>query len=332
MSEMRRAALATIVCAAPLVCAAAHASGGLLEAQTLREAAHHEVRPAAPGPVMPLPLPETRVPATTPASAAELASIARVRGPRRVLVGVREHADLARVARALRELGAAPEAFGPIGVLAANVPSGAALVRALDGDRRVAYIERDRRLRIAADPFDVPDPAHGGLKFTWFFDEVRAAAALSAAGGGSRRSIAVMDTGLDVSHPELAGRVAGTYDTRTGGRHVTDRVGHGTFVSGLIAAVDGNGIGGKGVAGNTRVFAIRGSRDGGFSETDLLRGIAFALKRGADVLNLSIAGDRVDSSVARALGLAFYNDVLPVAASGNRGEEGNPAQFPAVVL
>ena len=68
------------------------------------------------------------------------------------------------------------------------------------------------------------------------------------------------DTGLDVTHPEFAGRIARTYDTFSRGTDVTDTVGHGTFVTGLIAAVDGNGVGGKGVAGNTQVFAIRGSQ------------------------------------------------------------------------
>ena len=69
-----------------------------------------------------------------------------------------------------------------------------------------------------------------------------------------------MDTGLDVSHPEFAGRIARTYDTFTKGSDVTDTVGHGTFVTGLIAAIDGNGIGGKGVAGNTQGAARSAAR------------------------------------------------------------------------
>ena len=111
------------------------------------------------------------------------------------------------------------------------MPDGAALARALGGDARVAYVERDAKLRIAADPLDVVDPATG-IKYTWFYDDVRAGEALLAAGGGSRRSIAVMDTGLDVSHPEFAGRIARTYDTFSKGKDVTDTVGHGTFVTG----------------------------------------------------------------------------------------------------
>jgi hypothetical protein len=327
---MRRALLATMLCAAPLLSAPAHASEALIERQALREAARLQPGASAPGAIVPLPLPEARRPSA--AGISELRRIARGSGPQRVLVGVRRHGDLPGVARALRQLGAEPEAFEPIGVLGATVPSGAALARALGGDARVAYVERDTTLRIAQDPFDVPDPAHGGHKFTWFFDYVHAAEALAAAGGGSRRAIAVLDTGLDTGHPEFAGRVGRTFDTLVGGSDVTDAVGHGTFVTGLIAAIDGNGFGGKGVAGNTRVHAIRASRDGTFTERDLLRGIEFAVRRGADVLNMSLAGDSIDRSVVRALGAAFFNDVLPVAASGNKGLEGNPVQFPAAVV
>ena len=60
--------------------------------------------------------------------------------------------------------------------------------------------------------------------------------------------------------PSLPGASRGTYDVFSQRAGVADRVGHGTFVAGLIAAVDGNGIGGKGVAGNTRILAVRASR------------------------------------------------------------------------
>jgi subtilisin family serine protease len=320
-----------LLCAAPLSAGAAHADEGLPDRQALREALRMRGVSARAGGVVPLPLPFPASPRADAAAATDLTAIARGRGPQRILVGARGHSDVAGIARELERLGAEPETFETIGVLAATVPSGAALARALGGDPRVAYVERDSRLHIAADPLDSVDPVTG-IKYTWFYDDVRADAALLAAGGGSRRSIAVMDTGLDTAHPEVAGRIAGTYDTDSEGADVTDFIGHGTFVTGLIAAIDGNGIGGKGVAGNTQVFAIRASRDGGFNERDLLRGIDFAMRRGADVLNMSLAGDGIDPSVVRALGAAFFNDVLPIAASGNRGLDGNPVQYPAAVL
>ena len=91
-----------------------------------------------------------------------------------------------------------------MGVLGADMPSGAAAVDALRDDPRVAYIESDRRLRTAADPFDTLDPSTG-IKFSWFYDDVRAGEAIAAAGGGSSRTVAVIDTGLDVNHPEFGG-------------------------------------------------------------------------------------------------------------------------------
>ena len=321
-----------VLCAAPLLAGPAHAAGGLQERQSLRAALQSQAGAAGVRRAVPLPLPGPRAGRATLASKrAELKLIARSRGPQRVLVGVTRHSALPGVRRALERLGARPETFDQIGVLAATVPSGAELERELGGDRRVAYIERDDVVRIAADPLDAVDPVTG-LKYTWFYDRVRAADALAAAGGGSRRSIAVLDTGLDTAHPEMAGRITHTFDTDTRSADVFDAVGHGTFVTGLIAGVDGNGIGAKGVAGNTRVLAIRASLTGAFNETDLLRGIAFAVNRGADVLNMSLAGDGLDESVARALANAFFSDVLPVAASGNLAARGNPLQFPAAVV
>ncbi|HEY7599480.1 MAG TPA: S8 family serine peptidase [Candidatus Limnocylindrales bacterium] len=313
---MRRAVLAISLCAAPLLAAPADAAQDLQDLRSLR-AVH----------VRSLPLRDAAQPGPS------VARIATASGRARVLVGVRRHADLAGVGQELVRLGATPEPFDSIGVLAATVPDGDALAAELAGDPRVAYVEPDRKLHVAADPLDTVDPLTG-IKYTWAYDAVRAGEALIAAGGGSRRTVAVMDTGLDVTHPEFAGRIARTYDTFSRGSDVTDAVGHGTFVTGLIAAVDGNGIGGKGVAGNTKVFAIRASQNADFTTRDLLRGIEFAIRRGADVLNMSLAGSQNTDTptLARALALAFLNDVLPVAASGNTGSSGNQLQFPAAVL
>ena len=252
----------------------------------------------------------------------------------RVLVGASSHDAVPGLTESLRRLGAEPEVLDLTGVLAATVPSGAALVRALGGDSRVAYIERDRTLSTAQDPFDSVDATAGGsgIKYTWAYDEVGAATAIFAAGGGSRKSVAVLDTGVDVNHPELAGRVSRTIDVVAGTKGVADTVGHGTFVAGLIAAVDGNGVGGKGVAGDTKVIAVRASLNGGFTVRDLVRGIERSIARGADVLNMSLAGEGFSFSQYRALRAAFYNDVLPVAASGNQGRRGNPLEFPAAAL
>ncbi|HEX2232924.1 MAG TPA: S8 family serine peptidase, partial [Thermoleophilaceae bacterium] len=231
---------------------------------------------------------------------------------------------------ALARTGAAVRPVEPIGVLAVRARSVAAVARLLSGDPRVAYVERDPALT-AADVFDVVDPATA-IPFTWAYDEVRAGAALAAAGGGSSHAVAVIDTGIDEGHPDLAGRIDAGFDTASGSSVVTDLVGHGTFVSGLISAVDGNGLGGRGVAGNTKIVPVRASLDRRFSLGDVLEGMDYVIRSGADVVNLSVAGPGFTRSQGRSLALAFLNDVLPVAASGNSGMEESTLEFPAAAL
>jgi subtilisin family serine protease len=323
---VRRAALAIILCAVPLLAAPAYASEEVRDRVAMREVLRGQARAAARA-AIPLPLPE----APRASAASKTRSIAGDRDSARLLVGVRAHENLRRVAAALRRLGARTEGFQSVGVVAATVHSGAAAVARLRHDPRVAYVERDKQLRLAADPFDTIDP-QTGIKYTWAYDAVAAGDAVVAAGGGSRRTVAVVDTGADVSHPELVGRIARTFDTATGGRDVTDFVGHGTFVAGLVSAIDGNGIGGKGVAGATDVIPVRGSTDGSFTIADLIRGMDFSVRTGADVLNLSLAGRGFSHSQARVLDWAFVNDVLPIAASGNSALQGNQLEFPAAAL
>jgi subtilisin family serine protease len=146
--------------------------------------------------------------------------------------------------------------------------------------------------------------------------------------------VAVVDTGLDVNHPEFAGQIKRTIDTQSGRSDVTDAVGHGTFVTGLIAALGDNLIGGRGVAGSTKILAVRASRDteGRFFLSDMLRGIDIAIRGKARIVNMSLAGTSFTQSQARALEAAFLNDVLPVAAAGNHGDVGNPLEFPAALI
>jgi hypothetical protein len=323
--------LAGLLCAAPLLAASAQASTGLSGQEALRAVLRSRPH-AADSAVVPVPLPEPPQ-ASAARARGELVRIARSDRPEHLLVGARAHEDMDALAARLRALGATSlERLDITGVISAAVPSGAAAVAALRDDPRVAYIERDPALRTAAvDEFDRVDPEIAPLKFTWAYDTVRAGEALAGVGGGSARIVSVLDTGLDTSHPDLAGQVRSTFDA-TGGSDVTDFVGHGTFVTGLIAALSGNGIGGKGIAGTTKVIAVRASRDGRFALSDLIAGIEASIRRGADVINMSLAGEGFTQSHARALEAAFFNDVLPIAASGNNAENGNPLEFPAAAL
>src|SRR5262249_51646191 len=125
-----------------------------------------------------------------------------------------------------------------------------ALARSLRHDPDAAWIEPDRALRVAGDG-DQIDPATG-QPISWAVDAVDAGPAIAAAGGGAPSApVAVIDTGVDMTHPDLAGRVVAAMDATGADGRVADATGHGTFVTGLIGMVDGNGSGGRRRGGAT---------------------------------------------------------------------------------
>ena len=142
INPVRRALLA-ILCAAPLAPAAAEASAPVEERVALRELLSRQAHGSS-GTVVPLPLPSGVSTSAEPAVAA--ATIARGGRPARVLVGARAHADVPALAAKLRRLGAEPEVFDTIGVLAVRAPSAS-------GARRGAGPRSSGRLRRArSDP------------------------------------------------------------------------------------------------------------------------------------------------------------------------------------
>ena len=172
-----------------------------------------------------------------------------------------------------------------------------------------------------------------GLAYDWQYDAVQAGPAIAAVGGGSSTIVAVVDSGVDVAQPDLAGRLLPGYDATRGDGTVFDSVGHGTFVAGLISMVDGNGIGAKGVAGATRVLPVRASVDGSFTDDATVRGITWAADNGAGVINLSLGGPGDDPALDRAIDYATAKGALVVASAGNSGNDpGNPVDYPAAYV
>jgi subtilisin family serine protease len=148
----------------------------------------------------------------------------------------------------------------------------------------------------------------------------------------ARITIAVVDTGADVSSPALAGKVRGTYDVRTGRHRVRDRNGHGTFVASLAGGVRRTGRGFAGFGGAARLLIVKVSDSTSFSDVDVAAGIVYAVRHHARIINLSVAG-RAPSVVEKAaLELAARRGVLVVAAAGNDALAGDPPEYPAAFL
>jgi subtilisin family serine protease len=208
----------------------------------------------------------------------------------------------------------------------------AALRRALHGDRAVAFVQADGTLHAQAEPSQAIDP-HTGLAYDWAYDTVRAGQALAAVGGGSPAPVAIVDSGVDVAHPDLAGRVVATWNAVDGSTDVTDGLGHGTFAAGLVSAIDGNDVGTRGVAGDTPLIAIKiADAHGVMRRSALARGVVWAVDHGARVINLSLGAFQPSAVEGRALAYAARHGVLVVAAAGNYGRWPGLPVYPAASL
>jgi serine protease len=139
--------------------------------------------------------------------------------------------------------------------------------------------------------------------------------------GSAEVIVAVIDTGVDYTHPDLAPNLLPGVNFREVGEDYLDDSGHGTAVSGVIGAVGNNSTGVAGAAWNVRILPIRtcGGETLTCSVADEVKGIAEAIKRNADIINLSLGGFQKSSAEEDAVQSAWNAGILVFAAVGNQG-------------
>jgi subtilisin family serine protease len=163
----------------------------------------------------------------------------------------------------------------------------------------------------------------------WGLTQIKAPAAWSRAALGGGATIAVLDTGADLSHPDLQGHLAPGADLQdpsdNGCPGPQDENGHGTHVSGIAAAVTYNGIGVAGTAPDAQIMPIRVLNAAGEGDIETVaQGIRVAADRGAKVINLSL-GDlpvigqtpALNQEIEEAGAYAWSRGAIIVAAAGN---------------
>jgi subtilisin family serine protease len=228
---------------------------------------------------------------------------------------------------------------------------GSLLVTTDDGSSRAVHVdpgtEKLAAARLRADPHVLavePDqyrhtlatPNDPSYNQQWSHLVANAPAAWDLTTGDPTVKVAIIDTGVDATHPDLTANVVDQFDVSSGSVvHKTAPVnndacgiGHGTFVAGVIGAVGNNNKGVAGVAWHVGIVDIAAGdpvRCGLFADSGVLTGIELAIDQGVDVINMSLGGlgDTCPTAFQRAIDEAIAAGITVVAAAGH--EE---AQFP----
>ncbi len=183
----------------------------------------------------------------------------------------------------------------------------------------------------------------------WYLEQIDAPAAWDVATGSRDVVVAVLDSGVDLDHPDLVdniwtnpNEIAGngvdddrngyvddnrgwdfveddnTPEPSRGGAYSEDGVAHGTVIAGLIGAVGNNGEGIAGVSWKVQIMSLRILDNVGSGESaDAREAIEYAIANGADVINLSFTGYEVDEAFERTVNDAYVAGIPVVAAVGN---------------
>ena len=199
----------------------------------------------------------------------------------------------------------------------------------LKKDPGVTFVESDGMIQ-ALDVF----PNDPGFPAQYALINIHAPQGWAVSTGSTMVTIAVIDSGVDLSHPDLVDKILQGYDFIENDPTPQDEYGHGTHVSGIAAASTNNGSGVSGVSWGAQILPVRVLDSHGNGDyATLAAGIIWAVDHGAQILNLSLGGINPNTTLLKAVNYAYDRGVLVIAASGNDGS-GNlryPARYPVVV-
>jgi subtilisin family serine protease len=143
-------------------------------------------------------------------------------------------------------------------------------------------------------------------------------------------TVAVIDTGIDLQHPDLAGRVGSGFNAIDPTASAQDDMMHGTHVAGIIGAASDNRVGVAGMSWGARLMPVKSMNSQGVGTTcDIITGMVWAVANGAQVLNLSLGADEPCPLLLQAaVNFATQRNAVTVVAAGNAAKQRNPSLAP----
>lgn len=184
------------------------------------------------------------------------------------------------------------------------------------------------------------DPSFGSQ---WGMPKINLPDAWDITQGSSSIIVAIVDTGIDLDHPDFsctvpggAGKLTGGWNFVAGNNNPDDDNSHGSHVAGIVGACTNNSAGVAGTAPNVRLMPVKVLDSAGSGTYEgVAAGIDYAVANGAKIINLSLGGSEDSITLANAVQNAYNNGVLVIAAAGNCAQGWwpcpgvNPIMYPA---
>lgn len=216
-----------------------------------------------------------------------------------------------------------------IGMQKVTAPRGWELdrVRRYAANPNVEFAEPDYFVKPALRPND-PYFWYNGVSWQEQLRRLGAEQAWDITVGDPSVVVAVLDSGIDYTHPDFqGGRLILGPDFANNDGNPYDDYGHGTIVTGVLGATTNNGVGISGATWNNRILAVKiAGADGYATWSWMAKGLTYAADQGARVANISFSSPYSSSTIANAVSYAYQKGVVTIAAAGNSDV---PPQYPA---
>jgi hypothetical protein len=194
-------------------------------------------------------------------------------------------------------------------------------------DPQIVYLEPNHVMKISALPID-PE-----IERQQYLKQIKALEGWEIANEAPETVIAILDTGIDLNHPDLIDNLVEGFNLIDEGALPMDDNGHGTQIAGVIGAVGNNEFGIAGILWRTKLMPVKVvNRNGEGRPFTVSQGIYQAVDKGAHILLLSLGDPIYTQTLEEAVRYAEAQGVLVIAATGNEGARVNyPAAFPTVL-
>lgn len=209
------------------------------------------------------------------------------------------------------------ETLPDLGVCRLKLPKNLDVFEGIEHYLSLSFVEYAEPNYILRAFFTPNDPSFGNQ---WGPKKIQCPSAWDLTFGSSSVLIAIVDTGISTTHPDLSSKIAGGWNFYSNNSNFNDDNGHGSHVAGIAAAATNNGVGIAGVGFNCRLLAVKVlNASGSGTLTGVANGITWSANNGAKVISMSLGASTGSSTLLNAVNYAWSKNCILVAAAGNSG-------------